>query len=37
MRVSLSGKKASPGPFEIAWVLGRTNTVNRIKKAIRML
>jgi glutamyl/glutaminyl-tRNA synthetase len=37
MRVSLSGKKASPGPFEIAWVLGKENTINRIKKAIKIL
>lgn len=34
MRVALSGKKASPGPFEIAEVLGKEETLERIKKAI---
>ncbi len=32
-RVALSGKKASAGPFEIAWVLGREETLKRLKKA----
>lgn len=34
MRVSLSGLKNSPGPFEIAEVLGKEKTLKRIKKAI---
>ncbi len=32
-RVSLTGKKASAGPFEIAKVLGKRRTLVRIKKA----
>jgi len=34
MRVALSGKKASPGPFEIAEVLGKEEVLEKIKKAI---
>lgn len=37
MRVALSGEKASPGPFEIAVVLGKEETIARLEKAIRML
>lgn len=33
-RVSLSGQKMSPGPFEIAEILGREETLQRIKIAI---
>ena len=33
MRVALSGKKASPGPFEIAEVLGKQKSLKRIKEA----
>lgn len=33
-RVALSGKQASPGPFEIADVLGKVETLARIKKGI---
>ncbi len=32
-RVALSGKKASAGPFEIAWILGPKKTINRLKNA----
>jgi len=32
-RAALSGKKASAGPFEIAAVLGKEKTINRIKEA----
>ena len=35
MRVALSAKKASPGPFEIAEVLGKEETLERINKAIK--
>ena len=35
MRVSLSGLRASPSPFEIASVLGKKKTLNRIKNAVR--
>ena len=37
MRVALSGKKNSPGPFEIAGALGKKETISRIKKAIEIL
>ena len=37
MRVALSGKKDSPGPFEIAEVLGRENTVDRLQRAYSRL
>jgi glutamyl-tRNA synthetase len=33
LRVSLSGQKASPGPFEIATVLGKDETLAKIKAA----
>jgi len=34
LRVALSGKKNSPSPFEIGEVLGKQETLKRIKKAI---
>lgn len=34
MRVALSGLKNSPSPFEIAWALGREESLIRIKKAL---
>ena len=34
LRVALSGKKASAGPFEIAEVLGREKTLKRLKQAM---
>lgn len=37
MRVALSGQKASPGPFEIASVLGKTETLDKITFASRLL
>jgi glutamyl/glutaminyl-tRNA synthetase len=33
LRVALSGKKASAGPFEIAEILGKNRVLKRIKKA----
>jgi len=33
LRVSLSGKKASAGPFEIAEILGKEKTLKRIEAA----
>ncbi len=33
MRVALSGKKASAGPFDIAYVLGKEETLRRLKNA----
>lgn len=35
LRVALCGKKASPGPFEIAEVLGKEKTLERIREAIQ--
>jgi glutamyl-tRNA synthetase len=37
LRVALSGKQFSPGPFEIADILGREKTLKRIQEAIRIL
>jgi glutamyl-tRNA synthetase len=37
MRVALSGKKNSPGPFEIASVLGKEKTLLRLERARKKL
>ena len=37
LRVALSGKKNSPPPFEIAEILGKEESLERIEKAIRLL
>ena len=37
MRVALSGQEKSPGPFEIAEVLGKSETLVKIQKAITIL
>lgn len=37
MRVSLTGRKASPGPFEVADVLGKEEGLKRIKAGIEKL
>lgn len=37
LRVSLSGKKASPGPFEIMPALGKAETARRVELAINKL
>lgn len=37
LRAALSGRKASPGPFEIMEVLGREKTLRRIEKGINEL
>ncbi len=37
MRVALSGRQASPGPFEIAAVLGKKKTIKRLNFAISLL
>ena len=37
LRVALSGKKASAGPFEIAEILGKEKTLQRIKDALIIL
>ena len=37
LRASLTGKKASAGPFEVAYILGRRETIKRINAAINIL
>ena len=37
LRVSLTGKEASAGPFEIAQILGKNKTLKRIKRAQSLL
>lgn len=37
LRVALSGKKASAGPFEIAEVLGKERTIKRLQEASKLL
>lgn len=37
MRVALAGQKNSPGPYEIAEVLGKEKSLERINKAIKKL
>jgi len=37
LRVALSGKQASAGPFEIAEILGKKETLKRIKQAIEKI
>ncbi len=37
MRVALSGQKASPGPFEIAAILGKTESLAKIERATILL
>jgi glutamyl-tRNA synthetase len=34
MRVALTGEKASPSPFEMAWAIGKEETKEKIKQAI---
>lgn len=36
LRVALSGRRASPGPFEIAEILGKAETLLRLQKAIEL-
>jgi glutamyl/glutaminyl-tRNA synthetase len=37
LRVALTGKSASAGPFEIAEILGREKTLKRIKEARELI
>ncbi|MBI2021162.1 glutamate--tRNA ligase [Candidatus Giovannonibacteria bacterium] len=37
LRAALTGKKASPGPFEIMEILGKNNSISRLSTAISML
>lgn len=34
LRVALTGKEKSPSPWEVAWTIGKAESVERIKKAI---
>ena len=37
LRAALSGKDASPGPFEIMYVIGKETTLRRIDKALELI
>ena len=37
LRVALSGKKASPSPFEIAEVLGKKRSIERVKQSLKII
>lgn len=37
LRVALTGAERSPSPFEVAWVLGREESLKRVQKAIEIL
>jgi len=37
LRVSLTGRKASPGVFEVAYILGKDETLKRIKRALELI
>jgi len=37
LRVALSGREASPGPFEIAEILGQKETLKRVQNALQLL
>lgn len=36
LRVALTGEKKSPSPFEVAWVLGKQASLERINKALAL-
>jgi glutamyl/glutaminyl-tRNA synthetase len=37
LRAALTGEQKSPSPFEVAWVLGKTESLIRLKKALDKL
>jgi len=37
LRVALTGEKKSPPPAEVAWVLGKTESIKRLAQAIKLL
>lgn len=37
LRAALTGEKKSPSPFEVAWVLGKEESIKRIRKAIDLV
>ena len=36
LRVALTGEQKSPPPFEVAWVLGKKETLSRIEQALKL-
>jgi len=34
LRVALTGRKASPGPFEVAEILGKEKSLKRLQEAL---
>ena len=37
VRAALSGQEFSPGAFELAWTLGKEETIKRIEEALKKL
>jgi glutamyl-tRNA synthetase len=37
LRAALTGTQKSPSPFEVAWVLGKTESLRRIEKAVSLV
>ena len=37
LRAALTGEKKSPSPFEVAWVLGKDETIARVKNALDLV
>jgi len=37
LRVALTGKEKSPSPWEVAWAVGKRETLFRIQKAIEKI
>ncbi|MDZ7611683.1 MAG: glutamate--tRNA ligase [Candidatus Moranbacteria bacterium] len=37
LRVALSGEQKSPGPFEIAWIIGREESLKRVDRALKKI
>lgn len=36
LRVALTGEQKSPSPFEVAWALGKEESLKRIKAALTL-
>ena len=36
LRASLTGQQKSPSPFEVAWVLGKKEALERISNALKL-
>ena len=36
LRAALTGLQKSPSPFEVVWVLGKKESINRIEKALNL-